>query len=131
MSWSFETDSDFQEQLNWIEVFSTTTLTFAGLVITGYFSESKDKKIMRRTFERYVSDTVLERIFENPDVVDFEGRDITATVMATDIQGWTFAQLSEQWNVSINTLLSRKSRAMQKIQRQVRAMVQPKEISNE
>ena len=75
--------------LQWIEVFATTTFTFAGLVISGYFSESKDKKILRRTFERYVSDSVLERIFENPDVVDFEGRDITATVMATDIQGFT------------------------------------------
>ncbi|MFC1607849.1 CHASE2 domain-containing protein [Candidatus Latescibacterota bacterium] len=75
--------------MNWIEVFSATTFTFAGLVITGYFSESKDKKIMRRTFQRYVSETVLERIFENPDVVDFEGRSINATVMATDIQGFT------------------------------------------
>lgn len=75
--------------MKWIEVFGATTFSFLGLIISGYFSETKDKKILRNTFERYVSDSVLEEIFENPDVVDFKGRDLTATVMATDIQGFT------------------------------------------
>jgi RNA polymerase sigma factor (sigma-70 family) len=51
-------------------------------------------------------------------------------IVATDIQGLTFARLAEQWNVPINTLLSRKSRALQKIRRQVQSTPQSKEISN-
>jgi len=75
--------------MKWIEIFGSMTYSFLGLVIAGYFSETKDKRILRKTFERYVSDSVLKEIFENPDVVDFKGRDLAATVMATDIQGFT------------------------------------------
>lgn len=34
---------------------------------------------------------------------------------ATEIDGYTFQELSEEWNVPIGTLLARKSRAMKKI----------------
>jgi len=75
--------------LPWVNIFVTTTLSFAGLVLSGYFRESKDKKILRRSFERYVNDSVLEEILEKPDSVDFSGRVLTATIMATDIAGFT------------------------------------------
>ena len=48
-------------------------------------------------------------------------------IFATDIQGNTFSQLSKMWNVPVNTLLSRKSRALNKIQRQVQNKQKPKE----
>ena len=73
----------------WFEILGATTLSFVGLVLSGYFRESKDKKILRRSFERYVNDSVLEDILENPNSVDFEGRVLTATIMATDIAGFT------------------------------------------
>ncbi|MBN1291817.1 MAG: adenylate/guanylate cyclase domain-containing protein [Candidatus Latescibacteria bacterium] len=73
----------------WVEILGATTLSFVGLVLSGYFRESKDKKILRRSFERYVNDSVLEDILENPNSVDFEGRVLTATIMATDIAGFT------------------------------------------
>ncbi len=75
--------------LPWVDIFVTTTLSFAGLVLSGYFRESKDKKILRRSFERYVNDSVLDEILEKPDSVDFSGRELTATIMATDIAGFT------------------------------------------
>ena len=40
-------------------------------------------------------------------------------IIATDIEGHTFGHLSRIWNIPVNTLLSRKSRALNKIQQQV------------
>lgn len=36
-------------------------------------------------------------------------------LMATEIDGFSFAELSERWNVPVGTLLSRKSRSLHKI----------------
>lgn len=72
-----------------IDVISTTAFVFVGLIIAGYFSESKDIRLIRKQFERYVSDAVLEEILANPTSVDLEGRTLYATVMATDIADFT------------------------------------------
>ncbi len=71
------------------EVLGTSTFVFAGLVISGYFQETKEKRVLRSHFGRYVNETVMNEILENPNTVDFEGRTIDATIMATDIQGFT------------------------------------------
>jgi len=75
--------------LDTAELFGTTIFVFAGLVITGYFHETKEKRVLRGHFGRYVNETVMNEILENPNTVDFKGRTIHATVMATDIQGFT------------------------------------------
>ncbi len=72
-----------------VDIISTTTFIFAGLIIAGYFSESKDVRLLRKQFERYVSDTVLEEILVNPSSVDLEGKTLYGTVMATDIADFT------------------------------------------
>lgn len=41
-----------------------------------------------------------------------------AVVIAAELEGYTFNELSDQWDVPINTLLSRKARAMKKIMKQ-------------
>ncbi len=71
------------------EIFATLTLVFVGLTLTGYFAETKDKRILRKQFERYVNDAVLNEILENPDSVALKGRTMIATVMATDIADFT------------------------------------------
>lgn len=38
-----------------------------------------------------------------------------ALVVATELEGYTFRQLAEKWQIPMNTLLSRKSRAMKKM----------------
>jgi RNA polymerase sigma factor (sigma-70 family) len=48
-------------------------------------------------------------------------------IIATDIRGNTFEYLAREWNIPLNTLLSRKSRAMNKIQRQVQDKIKKKE----
>ncbi len=72
-----------------IDIVITASMVFAGLIVSGYFSESKDKRLLRRQFERYVNDTVLEEILENPNAIDLQGRTLNATVMATDIANFT------------------------------------------
>lgn len=42
-----------------------------------------------------------------------------ALILATEIEGYTFREVAEEWQVPINTLLSRKSRAMKKLVRGV------------
>lgn len=46
------------------------------------------------------------------DTLDEKSREI---VVATEIEGWTFEELSEEWDEPLGTLLSRKSRAMIKL----------------
>ncbi len=72
-----------------VDVISTTVFVFIGLMISGYFSESKDVRVIRRQFERYVNDAVLDEIMANPSAVALKGRTLVATVMATDIADFT------------------------------------------
>ena len=81
------TEEDYKA--NYIDIVGTAIVVFSGLILSGYFSESKDKRLMRKQFERYVSDTVLEEILANPTAVDLMGRTLPATVMATDIANFT------------------------------------------
>ncbi len=39
-----------------------------------------------------------------------------SVVVATELEGYKFEELSKKWDIPINTLLSRKSRAMKKLQ---------------
>jgi adenylate cyclase len=71
------------------EIFIVCSLVFVGLALSGYFAESKDKRFLRKQFERYVNDSVLEEILENPNAVALKGRTLNATIMATDIADFT------------------------------------------
>ncbi|MFC1552441.1 CHASE2 domain-containing protein [Candidatus Latescibacterota bacterium] len=71
------------------EILISGTLVFVGLALSGYFAESKDKRFLRKQFERYVNDSVLEEILDNPDAVALKGRTLNATIMATDIADFT------------------------------------------
>lgn len=42
-------------------------------------------------------------------------------IIATDFDGWTFAELAEEWDVPLGTLLARKSRALKKIRKYLEA----------
>lgn len=46
-----------------------------------------------------------------------------AVIIATEIEGRTFAELAEQWKVPIGTLLSQKSRSLKKIRVQLQSIV--------
>ena len=46
-----------------------------------------------------------------------------AVIIATEIEGCTFAELSDRWEVPIGTLLSQKSRSLKKIRKQLKSIV--------
>jgi RNA polymerase sigma factor (sigma-70 family) len=46
------------------------------------------------------------------DTLDEKSR---AVVIATELEGWTFDDLAEEWDEPVGTLLSRKSRAIKKL----------------
>ncbi|MBN1759138.1 MAG: sigma-70 family RNA polymerase sigma factor [Chitinispirillaceae bacterium] len=46
-----------------------------------------------------------------------------AVIIATEIEGCSFAELSERWEVPIGTLLSQKSRSLKKIRKQLQSIV--------
>ncbi len=50
-------------------------------------------------------------------------------VIAVEIEGYTFSELSEQWDISINTLLSRKARAMTKLKQLLNVEEVPNGVS--
>lgn len=54
----------------------------------------KTQELLRQTFERYVSPTVVEALLRNPDAVKLGGKLQTVTVLFADLEGFT--SLSEQ-----------------------------------
>jgi RNA polymerase sigma factor (sigma-70 family) len=55
---------------------------------------------------------IRQNLFKALSVLNDEQR---AVLVATELEGRTFRELSEEWGVPIGTLLARKSRAIQKI----------------
>ena len=74
------------------------------------------------------SDT--ERVVERKELMDFVFRAIDslpdvqrAVLIATENEGWSFRELSEEWEIPIGTLLARKSRALQHIRKKLTELV--------
>lgn len=55
---------------------------------------------------------VAQELYRHLDQLSDDER---ALIIATEIEGYTFRDLAEKWQIPINTLLSRKSRAMKKL----------------
>jgi RNA polymerase sigma factor (sigma-70 family) len=55
---------------------------------------------------------IRESLFEALSILNDEQR---AIVIATELEGKTFQELSKDWEIPMGTLLARKSRALQKI----------------
>lgn len=57
---------------------------------------------------------IRQRLFRALEVLNDEQR---AVVIATELEGRTFQELSEEWSVPLGTLLARKSRALRRIRK--------------
>ena len=71
----------------------------------------------------HMSESEIRRMESSHDLSRLMGdlnEDEKKLIVATEINGQTFKDLSRIWNVPVNTLLSRKSRAMAKMQKQIR-----------
>lgn len=54
-----------------------------------YLDEASRFKLLRRYFGSYVSHSVMEEILKNPEKINFEGTELTLTIMFTDIRNFT------------------------------------------
>jgi len=73
------------------------TLFFGFLIssIISYMVEGRQKKEIRKTFNRYMSPQVIDEIMKNPDEIELGGREIEATVFFSDIKDFT--SISEKY----------------------------------
>jgi RNA polymerase sigma factor (sigma-70 family) len=63
---------------------------------------------------------IMDRIFFAMESLDESSR---AVIVATELEGFTFQELSDQWNVPLGTLLARKSRALKKLRAKLTGLV--------
>lgn len=69
-----------------------------------------------------VSDRNIRQMESSHDLsklMDGLNEDEKKLILATEIQGQTFRDLAKEWDISMGTLLSRKSRALSKIRKQL------------
>lgn len=63
-------------------------------------------------FDELYRAEIRERIFE---AIDMLGDDEKAVIIETEFNSRTYREMSQEWDIPIGTLLSRKSRALEKI----------------
>jgi RNA polymerase sigma-70 factor (ECF subfamily) len=83
---------------------------------------SKETSDTPPDFPGQSSDRSIRRMESAHDLSRLMGdlnEDERRLILATEIQGQTFRELAKTWNVSMGTLLSRKSRALSKLRKQL------------
>lgn len=88
-----------KEQNLWLPYVSTAVTILVSLPIAlgyRYLHESRQERMLRKLFGRYVSREVLQEILRHPEQVVIEGQERTATVLFTDIRGFTSASAGAQ-----------------------------------
>jgi RNA polymerase sigma factor (sigma-70 family) len=59
---------------------------------------------------------MMDDVFAAMEALSVEER---AVILATEMEGRTFKELAEEWDIPLGTLLARKSRALEKIRKQL------------
>lgn len=62
---------------------------YVSLTFYKYFTEERNKRELRSTFQKYVSPAIVEEILSDPDNIELGGRKVTMTVFFSDIRGFT------------------------------------------
>ncbi|MCC7405943.1 MAG: CHASE2 domain-containing protein [Bdellovibrionales bacterium] len=66
------------------------TLTlYVSLTFYKYFTEERNKRELRNTFQKYVSPAIVEEILSDPENLELGGRKAVMTVFFSDIRGFT------------------------------------------
>ena len=96
--------------------------------IIDMFRKRKETVFLRELVQPPVDDT--EKVIEKKelrgkiyDAIDTLSDDQRAVVIATEFENRSFRELSEEWRIPIGTLLARKSRALQKIKKELTGLV--------
>lgn len=64
-------------------------LVYSGNVLMQYLVESREKRWLRQAFGRYVSPAVVEAISAHPERLELGGEEVEATVLFSDLAGFT------------------------------------------
>jgi RNA polymerase sigma factor (sigma-70 family) len=96
--------------------------------MTDMFRKRKEDTSLRELVQPSPDDP--ERAFQRKelkgkiyDAIDKLNDEQRAVVIATEFENRSFRELSEEWRVPIGTLLARKSRAVQKIKKELTGLV--------
>lgn len=87
------------------------TLSAVGALSFGYISESREKKFIRKSFQYYLSEEVVEQIVQNPEKLKLGGELKKVTIFFSDIRGFTAIsetlspkELTEKLNVYLTAM---------------------------
>ncbi len=64
-------------------------LSIIVVLLINYLTEGREKKMIKKVFNRYLHPTVVESLTKNPERLEMGGKEIVATVMFSDLQGFT------------------------------------------
>lgn len=56
-----------------------------------YFTVERERRRLRRTFSQYLAPAVVEEVLKSPEAQELRGRQVEATIMFTDLAGFTSA----------------------------------------
>jgi len=103
------------DQLNIVTAFTTPLLqiatSFSLIIAFRVVTEQKEKKIIRQTFSKFVSKSVVDELLKDPEAVKLGGEKKVLTVLFSDIRGFTSIserltpeQLVEHLNVYLQSM---------------------------
>jgi len=64
-------------------------VVYAGHIFAHYWIESREKRWLRQAFEQYVSESLVESIIAHPERLQLGGEEVEATVLFSDLVGFT------------------------------------------
>jgi adenylate cyclase len=64
-------------------------VVYAGHIFAHYWIESREKRWLRQAFGQYVSDSLVESIIAHPERLQLGGEEVEATVLFSDLVGFT------------------------------------------
>jgi adenylate cyclase len=64
-------------------------VVYAGHIFAHYWLESREKRWLRQAFGQYVSESLVESIIAHPERLQLGGEEVEATVMFSDLVGFT------------------------------------------
>ncbi|MBN2601009.1 MAG: adenylate/guanylate cyclase domain-containing protein, partial [Candidatus Marinimicrobia bacterium] len=82
----------FQHHLNFLPVVQSEAailMSVIAVLVVNYLTEGHEKAQVKKVFNRYLHPAVVETLTQNPETIEMGGKEIEATVVFTDLQGFT------------------------------------------
>lgn len=93
----------FRVNLNIVSPLMAVLFSYLVITTISYVSEGKSKREIKKAFSRYLHPQIIDRLMDNPDLVDLQGEEFEATMIFTDI--YNFTDFSEKTDPKTLVLL--------------------------